>query len=290
MTNKKVKFDGKNWLARTLPNGEPQIQFPQGVNKFDFVVGSIRKGLGEKGIIGIINARGENDPNGSDFRYEWLLEQGKGKIQEINNGSAFCITDDLAYVVKGQEVYVRDSEKDPIAAFLFYGLPFGRNINSKDPFEIIHEAKDLGSIVGLSKIVDEKRFKEIYSPEELKDFLSFVILKNGTDHSLNPRRLEKETYKMLKDNVGAVGVTGAYAVARLDKNFTGKFHTRLHLMPPEDPSKFFNYFEKSLRVATPSDIHAPLITRFPLLLEGYMHKKRMKESKDKGEKLTVEYD
>jgi hypothetical protein len=317
-----VKFDGKNWLARTEPGKEPNIISPPGIDKFDFVTENIRSGLGSGGIVAIINARGENDPYGSDFRYEWLLDQGKEKIKEFKDYttfykdySAFYVPEKEIFVVKGQEVHVRDTKTDnPIAAFLFYGLPYYRNINSKDPEGAIIEAKSLQSIIGLSRIIDKKRFSDIYK-DLLEKFLDFVVIGNGTDKVFgDPRKLEKDLYDALFNKVGAIAVTGAYDIAKKGKTFVGKYYTEF----PEAHSavtgsydiagkgktfygkyfyteypvaqNFFEYFHKNLRASAPSDTHVSKLVNLSMQTEKFAHGLRMVKDKYLRKKHTIKYD
>ncbi len=242
------RFDGKHWLARTLPGESPRIPAPAG-EEYEFFANVVRVGLGREGIVAIINARGGNHQIGGDYRYEWLVEKAgqvekERRVRLENLGRFFYDSEREIWVVKGQEI------DTPDATLLVYGTPYGENLDEGNFEQVLEEARKKGAIPGISRIKSPTKVLE-HLPE-----LAFIVTYKGTRIGMrNPNRKEERLwYEELskRSEVGAIAVSGGYDLTyRNQYPIIGRCNSSLEF-DTENKGNFLTNLESALRKATPN--------------------------------------
>lgn len=299
MSQNLINFDGGTWLARTLPGKEPQLPVPKS-QKFEYAMDYMRKGIGLNGIVPVLNARGANDPNGADFRYEWLLDQGERKnnsdwtfVKRIEGGRAFFAPLENIVVLKGQPVWTPDLE------FIFYGGPYRKNVNSKDTKGALEEACELGCICGISKIINPEKVINIFNKLNYLDKQSpkidFIVTYRGTRTGFgNPNKNEEEFYKKdrtipptifhKKYGLGVVAMSRGYNVrGAFGKPTVGTSYTEIPNINIDE--NFIENLRQRIRNTTLDNIHGS-----PIYSGVFTHGINMVLDKFKRRKNTIRRD
>jgi hypothetical protein len=279
-----VKFDGGTWMTRVLPGQEPILPVYD-EDRFDYIMNIMSRRIGKGGIVAVLNARGNNDPNGSDFRYEWLFDEGwkknNGNISPMGREArAFCTLPQDICVVKGQEVWT------PEAGLIFYGGPHGKNVNSKKIPEALIEGCEDGCICGISKILDQEGLLRILQSSKLWNTIDFIVTYRGTRFGLtNPNKLEENFYKEFNSKGNAFGVVamskGYNLQDLLEMPTVGTSYTRISPVSC-DHVNFLENLRNEIRTTSLEDVHGR-----PLYSGVLTHGLNMVLDKARGYKHTI---
>lgn len=159
-----IKADLKHGGGRRGVNGPYEISYPR------FAEQAHNK-LGNGGVVGIPNARGEDNSLGAEYRSEELfnLANNFGDIIPFGDGRVFYDTNYDIYFVKSQEINSQLNEKK--LTYLVFNIPFGHNFN-----EINNESfddPDTINVLNLPSCIDQ--IKEPLNPAFLAYFNGIVV-------------------------------------------------------------------------------------------------------------------
>lgn len=182
-----IKADLKHWGAERPLNG------PYKINYETFVKQAHNK-LGEGGVVGIPNARGPDNPQGAEYRFEEFYDLAKKSgsfITPLGDGRVFHDNEHEIWFVKSQEINSQHHGKK--LTYLVYNVPFGKNFNEKNNEALYN--KDTINVLTLPSCIEQT--KEIYS--SLLNYFNGIIT-HSSSATILPE-VNKRAEKFYKNDV-----------------------------------------------------------------------------------------
>jgi len=242
-----VKADLKHWFYRIRPN--ENIDLERIYSKFSE---NASKRLGEDGIVGIVNARGEGHPNGPDYRFEQVIE--KVNLKRYGDGRLALDLKNGIFLLKGQELNIGFSDennKKRNLVCLAYNIPFGKNLlekfdkfSEKDVEDYLKTQKQTGAFFILSAPSCADATSYLINKESKIRYLFDAIISYSGSHAILRTNGKAKNFHYLNAFVGDVAVSGGHYPSSVGTSNTKlKSDIKLNLAVLENPQDTKKYFE-----------------------------------------------
>jgi len=265
-----VKFDGKHWIAKKTRAG------PLRIYSYNHVARQSNGKLGPGGIVAVPNARPD------EYRFE-EFHNSADRIKDITDGRVFYDINWDIYFIKAQEINTKLSDI-PIT-FLAYNLPFRKNLDDKDGYEVLENVKELDGILGITGPKCIKNLEKVLDKyPDLLGHLDFFVSYSSSatlygtnkesmdfyDKNIADKEFEHPSKKD-RHKIGVISVSGGHRTpySPLDyirNGFTttiGRSYTEIN--KPNDDT-FMKNLRESLRNSTKRNLYMK-----PTVIEKIRH-------------------